>query len=441
MVKIEYTKVKEWYSKDWVSNMIIEDCQSREVMAVMKDSSVRRPVYVETHGDLLSLVDKGARSFHRSIEKFLDIGTFEKLQSYDIIIDIDISNDKLRFEDKIYAVSVFTKELIDFLFEFGFKENEIGIKYSGNHGIHIKLSIDGLEDTKVFGISLLDGFPVFSKNIVDFLTVISQQIKANIKENPVNYVEIDKQVATKRHMIRTVLSINEKLPGISYPLSYEEVLKLPNEYKKYNFRNISNLDLPSGEWVNVKPSKAVIDLIRVSTLWKLIEEATIRYIKSEEYKMAIRKYARGKGHKKEIPPDLEENYLFPPCIRNILSGVEDGRKRAVFILINFLANIGWDFDKIYQKLMDWNLKNKEELREHYIEYQIEWHKKVYSQNKKYLPPNCENTNYYRDIATINGVACKPDDVCPLIKNPLTYYLKKLKFYKTEDISVNEKDLL
>ncbi|MEM1634140.1 MAG: hypothetical protein QW714_00215 [Nanopusillaceae archaeon] len=441
MGKIEYTKVKYWYSKDWVSNMIIEDCQSREIMAVMKDSSVRRPIYIETYGDLLSFVEKGAISFHRSIEKFSDVGTFENLKSYDIIIDLDISSEVLRFEDKIYAVSIFAKEMIDFLFEFGFKESEIGIKYSGNHGIHLKLSIDGLEDTKIFGVSLLDGFPIFSKNIVEFLSVIAQQIKANIKEKPVNYVEIDKQVATKRHMIRAVLSINEKLPGVSYPLSYDDLLKLPEEYKKYSFKNISNLDLPSGEWINIKPSKTIIDLIRVSTLWKLIEEATKRYIRSEEYKIAIKKYKKDKEYKKEIPPDLEESYLFPPCIRNILSGVEDGRKRSVFILINFLANIGWSFDKIYQKLLDWNSKNKEELREHYIEYQLDWHKRVYSQNKKYLPPNCENVNYYKDIVTVNGAACKPDDICPLIKNPLTYYLKKLKIYKSEEKVVDEKDLL
>ncbi|MEM4571587.1 MAG: hypothetical protein QXY16_02715, partial [Nanopusillaceae archaeon] len=140
---------------------------------------------------------------------------------------------------------------------------------------------------------------------------------------------------------------------------------------------------------------------------------------------------------KEIKKDLDRekrNYkgkidesMFPPCIKNILSGIEDGRKRALFILINFLYNIGWSYEEIEGKIRNWNNNLKDSLRERYIDYQLEWHKKLYDSKKYYLPPNCSNDMYYKEI----GV-CQPDNICKFVKNPLLYPYKKLKFDRGKD---------
>ena len=109
---------------------------------------------------------------------------------------------------------------------------------------------------------------------------------------------------------------------------------------------------------------------------------------------------------------------FPPCIKKIYSGMQDGKKRAVFILINFLSTCGWDYDKIESNLLEWNKKNPEPMRENIIIGQCRYAK---AQNKKVLPPNCDNQMYYRDLQI-----CFPDNFCRKIKNPANYTIIKNK---------------
>lgn len=108
----------------------------------------------------------------------------------------------------------------------------------------------------------------------------------------------------------------------------------------------------------------------------------------------------------------EENY--PPCMKIILSGVkQDGRKRTLFVLINFLKSVGLNSDQIKEKVLDWNKKNYKPLKENYLLTQLEWSSK---QAEKRLPPNCNLTQYYQDL----GI-CQPDSLCAKIKNPINYF--------------------
>ena len=118
-----------------------------------------------------------------------------------------------------------------------------------------------------------------------------------------------------------------------------------------------------------------------------------------------------------ISNPLSREY-FAPCIKNILSGVDDGRKRSVFVLINYLSSLGWSFDDIQDLLLKWNKNNKEPLRENYIIQQVTYRR---NRNKKILPPNCDNKMYYKDI----GV-CTPDDLCKRIRNPVNYSIIKMR---------------
>ena len=119
-----------------------------------------------------------------------------------------------------------------------------------------------------------------------------------------------------------------------------------------------------------------------------------------------------------LPEKALGEETFPPCIKIILDGLEDGRKRSCFILINFLASCGWGYDAIEQRLKEWNEKNPEPLRWQYISGQLRYAK----QGKKALPPpNCDNLSYYKAYSV-----CKPDELCRQIKNPLQYAKKKEK---------------
>ena len=107
----------------------------------------------------------------------------------------------------------------------------------------------------------------------------------------------------------------------------------------------------------------------------------------------------------------------------ILNGLKDGRKRSLFILINFLTSVGWDYEKIEKLLWEWNKRNEEPLREVYILGQLRYHKQ---QRKKILPPNCSNTMYYKDFQV-----CLPDNLCSKIKNPVNYSIRKTRYLNKE----------
>jgi hypothetical protein len=124
-----------------------------------------------------------------------------------------------------------------------------------------------------------------------------------------------------------------------------------------------------------------------------------------------------KGDKKqfEAPAEAVPEEHFPPCIRLILRGLPDGKKRALFILTNFLSSCGWPPEMIDVKVREWNEKNPEKLRE----VVIKTHMSIKSRKTEtIMPPNC-SSDYYRAI----GV-CQPDDFCRTIKNPAQYALKR-----------------
>ena len=120
----------------------------------------------------------------------------------------------------------------------------------------------------------------------------------------------------------------------------------------------------------------------------------------------------------EITVKIPEQ-LFPPCIQKIKKGLEDGKKRAIFILINFLASCNWSYDDIEEYLVEWNKNNKESLREVYWKGQLRYAR---MHNKKILPPNCDNKMYYKDLQI-----CCPDNVCTKTKNPVNYAVRKMRF--------------
>ncbi len=131
----------------------------------------------------------------------------------------------------------------------------------------------------------------------------------------------------------------------------------------------------------------------------------------------------------------KKNITYPPCIKNILQGVKDGKKRALFILMSYFRSVGMNFEEIEEKLDEWNEKNKKKkkgLKQGYITSQISWNKN----NKSVLPPNCDKENY-----KAIGV-CTPDNTCKKIKNPINYTVRKqfakMKNKKDKPRKKNEK---
>jgi len=103
--------------------------------------------------------------------------------------------------------------------------------------------------------------------------------------------------------------------------------------------------------------------------------------------------------------------MFPPCIRHILKGIkQDGRKRALFILLSFFNSLQLPKDYIQEILEKWNKKNYKPLPQGYLQSQVAWFEK-----NKILPPNCDKPQY-RELQC----PC----TCQGIKNPINFTIKK-----------------
>ena len=125
----------------------------------------------------------------------------------------------------------------------------------------------------------------------------------------------------------------------------------------------------------------------------------------------------------ELPKMAVKMDYWAPCIKKGLQGMGDGKKRFLFILINYLRSLGWDINSIEKIVKEWNKKNKEPLNEGYVMSQLNWHK---SQKEIKMPPNCSNKAYYSDI----GIEC-PDSLCNVVKNPVNYSVRRLKLMKED----------
>jgi hypothetical protein len=119
----------------------------------------------------------------------------------------------------------------------------------------------------------------------------------------------------------------------------------------------------------------------------------------------------------DIPEEAIPEELFPPCMRNILGGLVDGKKRAMFALTNFMVLAGWSVEMIDARLHEWNLKNPEPLREVLITGHV---RSLKTKRERFPPPSCRE--FYQQL----GV-CKPDDLCNTIKNPSQYAKKRASF--------------
>src|SRR3989344_5443536 len=381
----------EYYSRKDVKEEFLRIAKDREVQAWFNDIRGKRPDTINFTGDIQELIRRGMSSFHVSVERWNDPlklkpsmskSELDELRNgWDLLIDIDSKN--LEFS-KIAA-----ELLIEALKFHNIKG--YSLKYSGNHGFHIGVPFEAFPD-EVNGVKIKDLFPDGLRIIALYLKeMIREFLNSKILENN----DIDNILISNRHMFRAPYSINEKSGFVSIPIE---------SIKKFNIED------------------AKIDNVKVGLRFLGPEDA----VKNEAKYLIMQAFDFANRHKKEevkketktyeTPANAISSEYFPPCIKIILNGIEDGKKRGVFILTNFLRSCGYSINDAEKLIKEWNKKNKEPLREGYLQSQISWFKR---QNNVVLPPNCDNEMYCKGI----GV-CKPDDFCRTIKNPANYTIRK-----------------
>ncbi len=227
-------------------------------------------------------------------------------------------------------------------------------------------------------------------------------------------INVDTILISTRHLLRMPYSLHEKSGKVSIPVNIDKVLEFNRDDAEYKNLKISEYKfLDSSKAMHGEATQLILQAYDYNTRHPI---ETSQLLSDPNKIYSVLKSGEQKNFEEltaAIPVDF-----FPPCMKIILNGMQDGRKRALFILVNFLSSCGYGYEKIEEMLYAWNKKNPEEMREVYLVGQLRYHKQ---QNKKILPPNCPHTGtiHYKDI----GV-CQPDNLCMRIKNPVQYAKKK-----------------
>ena len=416
----------EYYSQKEIQEELAKSSEDREIGVMYgKDNFGRRPDVLQFASDVEEFAKQGATSFHISEELWnnplnLTAGmTISKLnelrKGWDLILDIDT---------KSFELAKFTAILLVDALKFH-DVKHFSVEFSGSKGFHIGVPFKSFSET-LNGVETELLFPSASRTIAAYLQeMIREPLVAailgkfsipelskqtdkkavefikNEKLDPFAIIDIDTLLISSRHMFRAPYSLNEKSGLVSVPIKPEQIATFEKESAK-------------PENVKVKEHFFGFELKE--------REARNLIIQAFDWQSKQQKREEFKPTKKPVYEDLKiaiKEDFFPPCIKLILDGVkEDGRKRSLFILLNFLKSVGWKNEDISKRIHKWNEVNYEPLKEGYIQAQLNWH---FRQRETVLPANCDNMNYYKSL-----LICKPDNWCSKIKNPANYAIRKIK---------------
>ena len=464
-----------YYKRPEIRQAMAAQCRGKEVAVKFGDRFGRRPDIVVYDSDILSFAQKKATSFHISEETWsnpMQLSTTLRRQDldelrvgWDLVLDVDFPIWE--------ATRMISHSLIEQLRQEGVPDEAITAKFSGNKGFHIAVPFEAFPDTYVDAdgeeVLMSDLFPEGVKTIVEYLVykvdgpennyALSEQLvselglerlsdvlvvvdassgkvlpgarvdgyefvcpscshrersdkdfiacaKCGALIRPVHQASdvvekrrkvdlaVDTMLVSSRHMYRLVYSLHEKSGLASVPVPLDGVRSFDK-------------------------SKAHPDTI--DTLLPFLRRDVERGCAHALLHNAMRfKPAEEKKSFAEIEwvGDAAPEEFFPPPIVNLLGELRDGRKRALFVLTNFLRSVGWSYEMIEARLREWNDAQPDPLRETEIEGHLRYHKQ---KGQVVLPPNFDNDMYYKDLGVLAH-----DELSSRVKNPVQYVRLRIK---------------
>jgi len=409
MVSVKEERIKKilqlYYSKPEVQKAILEFSKNREIApSYMMESFGKRPDSLQYVSEIFEMVKKGATSFHSSQELWedpLEISTDmngkqanELRIGWDLLLDID---------SKYLDYSKILAEQIIKIFKFhGLKS--FSIKFSGSKGFHIIVPWQAFPK-EVGGVKTSDMFPEWPRIITKYLMDKTEDhLIREVTEltRPSKYVrdkEASKEVVpdlilvSSRHLFRMPYSLHEKTALASIVIDPEKVLEFQPK----------DADPLTVKVVNFLPQA------KEGEASELLREALDWYKNKNPEETQEKRTFEFKPIK--LTNLSEKN--FPPSIQKILQGLSDGRKRGLFIILNFFRSVGMEREELEQRIEEWNKKNEIAVKKGYIQSQLSW---AY-RHKPVLPPNYLK-DYYKGIGII------PTEEELRYKNPVTYTIKK-----------------
>ncbi|MDO8460038.1 MAG: hypothetical protein Q7S74_02945 [Nanoarchaeota archaeon] len=226
----------------------------------------------------------------------------------------------------------------------------------------------------------------------------SEDYSDDLKESysGISYGLSDLVLVAPRHLFRMPYSLHEKTALASIVIKKEEL-------EKFSPRDADPLKVKIKDYmpnnIEGEAKRLLIDALEWKKTQKAIDDGKEK-----------KRYSGLPGRNFdniEIKGVTED--MFPIPIKKLLNGMEDGRKRGLFILITFLRSVNFSPEESALKIKEWNEKNKPPLKEGYVRSQLDWH---FKQRKKILPPNYDNESFYKDLGLLDK---KPDAKNPIVE--------------------------
>lgn len=460
---------QKYYSRIEIQKAILGFAKDREIGVMFDGYFGKRPDVIEYLSDVKALVDKGIFSFHCSEERWANallLGTEKRIQDrdnnrvgWDLILDLDGVDYK-------YS-RLLGKIIIDFFTDIGVRN--VTTKFSGNKGFHIGVPfeafskdcfglVEGINESRLLFPDVAKRTVMYMleelkekicKSILDFdgggigsIKKISEKYKIPFEElefdektglfDYMKVIDIDTILITSRHLFRMPYSLNEKSGLVSIPLPNDKISTFeredalpekvnPEEYKDFEFLSYNPSYGKDGNKLLVKVYEDFDQVIPEEKLQELVKKS------SQKKKDSAGQMYTENGQVVEFEIDQEVTLDdFPKTISYILkTNFQDGRKRALFVLITFLTSIKWDWTTIDKMIEEWNKIQEEPLKKQYIGAQVSWFK---VKEKPISPPNFKSVNFYSAIG-IPQETIQTDQKAfngTTIKNPLHYVFIKLK---------------
>ncbi len=391
-----------YYSKPEIQKTIFEFAKNREVCPRYFEGFGKRPDTLQYPADIFELVKRGATSLHCSEELWEDplsiaTGMNEKQlnelrRGWDLLLDIDS-----KYLD--YS-KIMVERIIEMLKFHGVKN--IGIKFSGSKGFHLIIPWKAFPK-EVNGVNTSDRFPEWPRIITKYISYIIEK----------KLIEKISDLSKPNKYVRDFQASKEVIPDLIL-ISPRHLFRMP--YSLHEKTALASMVLEPSEIADFQPKDASPLKVKIKNFMPDSQEGEAKELLMQALDWYKESTPEKEEAKKEFKPikilNLSEQN-FPPCFKKILQGLADGKKRALFVLINLFRSVGMEREEIEKRIEDWNKKNEVPLREGYIQTQLSWS----FRKKPIMPQNCQE--FYKGI----GV-CSPDNLCKLIKNPVHYVTRK-----------------
>jgi len=349
-------------------------------------------------------------------EKNLDEHSKKIFKNYEKLFDSDIS---------VVEIREITKKSNEMVYDVSVEETEaffgnyypILLHNSGSKGFHIILPWKAFPK-EINQVKTSEMFPTWPRILTQFIMEACKDdlIKKITETSGAQYASVKKYIkgdektgdfakkvmpdlilVSSRHLFRAPYSLHEKTALASAVLN-------PEEIKDFQPRDADPLKVRVKSFLPDSEEGEAAEILREALDW---------YKNKNPDDIQGDANIRKESDFKPIKISNISDDILPPSIKKILLGLSDGRKRALFVLINFFRSIGIEKDEFEKRIYEWNEKNEVPLKKGYIQTQISW-----SYRNKVAPPPNYDKDYYKGIGII------PTDEEIRYKNPVNYIVKK-----------------